>query len=217
VGIGYGAEFNEMARLRTADLTPPLSEEGLKALGEFTSLVGDKSGGADALVGFILDVLKPEVLRRCPEADGERTILFGHSLGGLFSAYALLTRPDAFSVYLASSPSLWWDGFAVLARFDGFAERLKALAAQPRVLIDVGGLEQELPTEAYKDIAISLEQMQAMVIRARMVDAAAEFAEELRRHGMTQVEHVAFKDEDHMTVVPAAMMRGLTYALKGWK
>ena len=66
--------------------------------------------------------LFPEVARRhTGEASTKRSILFGHSLGGLFVAYALLTRPDAFATYLAISPSLWWDGFTVLRHLPAFA------------------------------------------------------------------------------------------------
>jgi predicted alpha/beta superfamily hydrolase len=36
-------------------------------------------------------------------------VLVGHSLGGLFAVYALMTRPDVFQGYIAISPALWWD------------------------------------------------------------------------------------------------------------
>jgi hypothetical protein len=48
---------------------------------------------------------------------------------------------------------------------------------------------------------------------ARMVDAAADFAESLRKCGLQNVEYVAFQGEDHGSVVPAAIGRGLAYAL----
>lgn len=62
------------------------------------------SGGADRFLTFLKDELIPFV-------DGKyRTtsfrILYGMSDSGLFSVYALLTAPDAFSAYIASSPSL---------------------------------------------------------------------------------------------------------------
>jgi hypothetical protein len=40
--------------------------------------------------------------------NGEN-ILYGHSLGGLFAMYVLLTEPQLFSSYLAVDPSFWWD------------------------------------------------------------------------------------------------------------
>lgn len=217
VGVGYGVEFLEMAKLRTADLTPPLSDAGRAALGSFTSFIGEQNGGAEAFLSFLTDVLVPEIGKRFAEADVGKTILFGHSLGGLFAAYALLTRPGAFPAFVASSPSLWWDGFSVLSHFEGFKERLAALAKPPVVLLDVGDKEQELPKEVPPGMDVTLEQVQALVINARMVDGLAEFVEQLRTAGLTGLAHVPFQGEDHSTVAPAAITRGLTMALDAWK
>ena len=213
VGIGYAAEFLEVVELRTADMTPPMSQAASDALGNFRSFVGEQSGGADAFLAFIVDVLRPELIRRYPELSAANSMLFGHSLGGLFSAHALLTRPDAFSVFLASSPSIWWDGFAIMKRVPGFAERLKGLAVQPRVFINVGAREQDVPTEVPAIVKWSLAEMQALVASSRMVDGAREFADALRKIGLKDVEHVAFPDEDHSSVVPAALSRALSFAL----
>lgn len=43
--------------------------------------------------------------------------LFGSSLGGLFTLYALLERPEAFNAYIAVSPAIWWDR-AILLRLE---------------------------------------------------------------------------------------------------
>ena len=37
------------------------------------------------------------------------TILQGHSLGGLFTAYALMEKPNLFDAHLILSPSFWWN------------------------------------------------------------------------------------------------------------
>lgn len=213
VGIGYGANFAEFAKLRTADLTPSLSEAGKQALGSFTSVIGDKEGGAEALLSFIIDALAPEIGRRYPEASTTEHILSGHSLGGLFASYALLSRPDAFSVFLSSSPSLWWDGFAILSHLPAFTAKLATLDRKPRVLVTVGAKEQDLPTKVPAGIPMSLADVQAMVAASRMVDAAAEFAVSLREAGLTEVAYTAFEDEDHGSVIPAALTRGLGFAV----
>lgn len=213
VGVGYQADFAEMAKLRTADLTPPLSEAGRQAMGQLTSFIGDKEGGAEAFLTFLTDTLLPEIADRYPEASPRNHILFGHSLAGLFTAYALLTRPDAFAAFLASSPSLWWDGFAVLGHLPALDGKVKALASQPRVLVCVGGKEQDLPTTVPPSLPMSLEEVQALVAGSRMVDAAAEFATALRQAGLSDVAHVAFQDEDHGSVVAPAITRGLAVAI----
>ena len=213
VGVGYGVEFVEMAKLRTKDLTEPLSEEGLAALGSMTNLIGTEQGGAEAFLSFVVDELTPEIARRRPEATTTRSILFGHSLGGLFVSYALLTRPHAFATFLASSPSLWWNGFAVLRHLPDLPARLNASPVPPQVLIAVGAAEQDPPEEVNEAHGLTLADAQALVLQARMVDAAADFAKSLRDAGLPDTRHVAFADETHLSCLPAAMSRGLTVAL----
>lgn len=215
VGIGYGVDFADFAKLRTADLTPPLSATGREALGAMASFIGDDDGGADAFLDFLTDTLAPEIGRRYPEASATDHILFGHSLGGLFTAYALLTRPDAFATFLANSPSLWWDGFAILAHLPAFAEKLARIERKPRVLIGVGGKEQDLPSAVPAGVDMTLADIQALVTMSRMVDAVPEFADALRNAGLTDVSHVIYDSEDHGSVVPAALMRGLCFAVPG--
>jgi uncharacterized protein len=65
------------------------------------------SGGGAKFLSFLKDELRPRI-----ERDYRTTpyrILVGHSLGGLFAAYALVSAPDAFNAYVSISPSLWWD------------------------------------------------------------------------------------------------------------
>lgn len=65
------------------------------------------SGGGDAFLRFIEEELIPFV------DDRYRTqpyrVLFGHSLGGMYAIYALFTKPEAFSGYIAASPHLQYD------------------------------------------------------------------------------------------------------------
>lgn len=213
IGIGYGVDFLEFAKLRTADLTPPLSEGGRAALGNMTSFIGEQDGGAETFLDFLTETLAPEIGRRYPEASADERILFGHSLGGLFTTYALLTRPGAFSAFLANSPSLWWDGFAILGHLPAFAKKIAALESPPRVLIGVGGQEQDVPTTIPPGMQMSLAEVQATVAASRMVDAVPELAAALADAGLSDVEYVIYDKEDHGSVVPAAMMRGLRFAV----
>jgi uncharacterized protein len=65
------------------------------------------TGGADAFLRFLTEELTPEIERRYRTAPFR--VLLGHSLGGLFVTRALLTRPESFHAYVASSPSLSWN------------------------------------------------------------------------------------------------------------
>jgi hypothetical protein len=208
VGIGYDADILAAMRLRTRDMTP---ETPADKYPEMAPMMGTEFGGADAFLAFILDELIPEVRRRAPECSETRRILFGHSLGGLFTAHALLTRPDSFEAFAASSPSLWWNDFATLALLERFADRLAATGARPRVLIDVAAAEQDPPQKAAP--GMTLEATQARVREARMVDSAREFAEALKAYPLAELKYVCFEDEDHASVISAAIGRAVTFAL----
>lgn len=214
VGIGYDAEYADFLKLRTADLTPPIGAEALTDLGALgTAIGGEKSGGADAFLDFLTDRLRPEIAARYPATAGGEQVLCGHSLGGLFAAHALLRRPDSFSAFIVSSPSLWWDGFSILGQLPAFGDRLAVLPRRPRVFVDVGAKEQELPTNVPEGIGVTLEEAQAQIRSARMVDAAKEFADALAAAGVTELRHVAFAEDDHVSAAPAAILHGMRFAL----
>ncbi|WP_125720617.1 alpha/beta hydrolase [Pseudoalteromonas rubra] len=63
-------------------------------------------GGANAHIDFIRNQVKPYIAQHYRVKPGNDSY-FGYSLGGLFGAYTLLTRPDTFNNYLLGSPSVW--------------------------------------------------------------------------------------------------------------
>jgi predicted alpha/beta superfamily hydrolase len=214
IGIGYDADYLDFLKLRTADLSPPIGADALNDMGALGAMIGsDRNGGADAFLAFLADTLMPEIAARYPRTDGGERILYGHSLGGLFGAHALLTRPDAFSAFIISSPSLWWDGFSILHKLPAFKQRLAALQRQPRVFVDVGGKEQDPPTSVPEGLGFTLEEAQAQIRASRMVDAAKEFADALSEAGVTDLRHIAFAEEDHVSVAPTAILHGMRFAL----
>lgn len=64
------------------------------------------SGGGDAFLRFISDEVVPFVDKNY-RTEPYR-ILLGQSNTGLLTIYSLLTRPDRFNAYVASSPTLGW-------------------------------------------------------------------------------------------------------------
>lgn len=89
---------------RNRDLTPTHSVRDSKGrrIREF-----GPSGGGDNFIAFIKEELFPYIEAKYP-VSSER-ILMGHSLGGLTAINILLHRPEMFSGYIASDPSMWWD------------------------------------------------------------------------------------------------------------
>jgi predicted alpha/beta superfamily hydrolase len=217
VGIGYGVSPAEMAQRRTVDLSPPLAAENAGTVDQLASLIGSERGGATGFLDFILGELMAAVVARAPEAAGSGNMLLGHSLGGLFAAHALLTRPEAFGTYAILSPALWWDDFAELRRIGAFRSAVAELDTKPAVFIAVGELEQAIPEKLPPQLAamgMTLDAIQDMVRKTRMVDAPREFAEMLRDTGIERCTFRLYPDEDHGSVIPAAIGRSLLFALK---
>ena len=63
-----------------------------------------EGGGADSFLAFFTEEIIPYVDENF-RTTKER-ILYGRSDSGLFTIYALLERPDAFSAYISSSPTV---------------------------------------------------------------------------------------------------------------
>ena len=82
-----------------------------KRLEELTPYKQDKHGGgnADAYLDFIVNTLKPYVDKTYrTQTNAEHTTIFGSSLGGLVSYYAVLKYPEIFGKAGVFSPSFWY-------------------------------------------------------------------------------------------------------------
>jgi len=92
---------------------PPIIVVGIQSLNrtkDFSPTVSKNSPGSGNGPKY-LDFIEKEVL---PFIDSNyRThpyrVLEGHSLGGVFTAYALMEKPELFDAYLIMSPSFWWN------------------------------------------------------------------------------------------------------------
>ncbi len=208
VGIGYPGDIYASLSARTVDFTTA-TPAGTHA--ELAHIAGTASGGADEFLAFLLDELAPAVRARVPQASAGRVMLHGFSLGGLFAAYALLSRPEAFEAVSIISPSLFWNDFAVLKQLDHFKRRLSETGARPDVLIGVGALEQQEPQHAPP--GMDLEGLRATVRKARMVDAARELAATVAALPVGRTQFLAFEAEDHAGALTAGTGRAIGFAL----
>ncbi len=195
VGVGYQLEGPRRLRrdyggLRTRDLTPSFDaafhETLLAQLGDRPLPDIGSAGGGEAFLDFLIEEVRPFIAERYVTDPGDQTLV-GSSLGGLFSLHAYLTRPGAFTRYVANSPALWWrdsEAFATEA------------AANPdpatRLFLSVGGLETDP--------------------RWPMVDHMRKMADRLSARGLAVTSHV-FENESHTSVIPAALSRGLRSVL----
>jgi predicted alpha/beta superfamily hydrolase len=102
-----------------------------------------QGGGGAAFEAFLIDELKPFIESRLP-VDPARSMLAGHSYGGLFTANVAARRPEAFAGYAIGSPSVW-----AAPDLPQRAEMQKG-AGKP-VFVGVGALEQDGRIDMVRD------------------------------------------------------------------
>jgi len=215
VGVGYAADdVMTPFFLRNRDLTPPTPLSGIKQNPMMPPARLEDYGGSEDFYRFLTEELRPAIAAAY-SVDADDQTLYGHSLAGLFTLDVLFNHPASFRTFVASSPSIWWNSRSVLQGERGFAGKVEARAAQPRVLILVGAREQDTPDALLPGMTRG--QMKTLVEESRMVDNASELAGRLGRikggpgYG---VRFHAFEDEDHLTVLPASISRALAFALR---
>jgi uncharacterized protein len=215
VGVGYPSDNPlELGLKRRRDLTPPTPVSAIPAMPGWPEPKAEDYGGAEDFHRFLTEELRPLIAERWPIDPANQT-LYGHSLGGLFTLYALLNHPDSFRTFVASSPSIWWNERAILDDVPAFAARVETGEAQPRVLISVGATEQEPP--AIVPPGFTREQMEKTVADARMVDNAAELGarlEALKGAPGYLARYRALDEDDHATSLATSIGRMLGFALR---
>ncbi len=163
------------------------------------------TGGAGIFAALLESAVKPIVERRFP-IDRTRQVLFGHSLGGLFTLSLLMRHPGMFQAYIAASPSIWWDRRRLLEGADSLAGQ----SVKPAVMITVGEYEQKLaPWQEHTPKAEGIARRRA---QRRMVDNARELAARLKAAGL-RIDFCEFEAEDHASVASLALNRCLRFAL----
>jgi len=156
-----------------------------------TKIPTESSGGADNFLEFMRNELFPFV------DQNYRThpfrILHGHSLCGMFAIYTLLTAPDMFNAYIATSPSLWWDKEFVVKQAETILKKQSTL--NKFLFINFGGGDSEF-------------------IKA----STWGFAKVLEKYAPPDLEwKVTFsKDEDHVTIPILSFPNGLELLYSDW-
>lgn len=193
VGIGYrdqepgrtpGYRLN-----RTRDYTPTfVADAGYGP--EFQRL----SGGAPKFLQAIETEIVPFIDRHYRTVPGDRTLV-GHSYGGLFTVWTLLTRPGLFGRSVAVSPSLWYDDHLVLRQEEDYAGEHDALPG--RLYLCVGSREGGGRIDMVGDLR----------------DLAGRL--ETRRYRGLDFESLVMENETHNSIFPGCLSNGLRYVLEG--
>jgi predicted alpha/beta superfamily hydrolase len=196
VGIGYPLDDPwEVERRRFLDLTPWVSKQSLSG--------GQETGGGDMFLRVIEEEVKPFVSARY-RIDAAKQTIYGQSIGGLMVLRVLFRNPTAFSTYVISSPSIWYNDRQILQDEDAFAKRARAGELKLRILITSAGDEQYRGSDP-----------KLLAADNRQVDNASELADRLAalNPGSVAVTRTIFEGENHGTVPTVSLNRALRFAL----
>jgi predicted alpha/beta superfamily hydrolase len=206
VGIGYRmGGLADTLGVRSRDLTPT-SDPLIARITPAVTVMG----GADRFLAFIRDELQPWVSSRY-RVDANDSAYFGHSLGGLFGTFVLLTKPSTFHGYGIGSPSLWWDDDVMFEYEATYAKTHEDLPA--KAFFSVGAFEDHdgrqreasrLPADERAKAALRYIDMVADT--ERMVISLRE-----RQYPNLDIASVVLRDEFHITVPHATLSRSLRY------
>jgi len=195
IGIGYPPDLKP-GEERAFDLTARLGSEP-------PTLPG--TGGAEGFADFIERELKPAIAARF-RVDAARETIFGHSYGGHFVLYTLVNRPGLFDNWIAASPSIWFENKLLVNKNvrNRIADKLAATGATARVLVTAGEYEQAADPD-FPNPRLSL------LMERGMVDNAREYAQFLAAQPGLEARFQLVPGEDHGTVIPVAITRGLRF------
>jgi predicted alpha/beta superfamily hydrolase len=168
---------------RYTDLTPTSDPSSDTAIASYFKLRVSPSGGAPSFLATIEKDIIPFIENKY-KVNKQRG-LFGHSLGGLFVAYCLLTKAHLFQKYSMNSPSIWWNNRQMIALADSTDKRNPDIEAS--IFISAGSLEGDF-----------------------MVIPVNSFIHSLKNNfpNLTITSKI-FEDETHLSLVPAASSRTL--------
>lgn len=187
VAVGAPADVNpaEYQRRRVYDFIPEKSLMGPS----FEQVPEEMVGGAPGFLDFLVNQLRP-MLAQEYRMDLNDQGYAGHSGGGQFGLYVLLTRPESFNKYLISSPASYQPWLDLEERWHENHQDLDA-----KVFLSAGEVEASHP----------------MWSRAQIVSTVATLSERLAGRGYPSLELTVkiFPGEDHVTVMPIAYTRGI--------
>lgn len=147
-------------------------------------------GGGAAFEAFLLQDLKPFIEAKYP-ADPASSVLFGHSLGGVFAANVFANNPDAFAGYIIGS--------LVLPRDPGVADRVAKATARAhgqKVFVAVGGAEDATVSE-----------------RRRMRQGFGAMTAAFKAGKSVALQARSYPGENHISYYPNLVLDGLRFVL----
>lgn len=188
VGVAYDGPARYRLN-RTRDYTPTF-----EANGGYGPDIQAHSGGGPEFLEFLEAELQPHIDAVYRTVPDDRTLV-GHSYGGLFATYAMLTRPQAFERYVIVSPSLWYADHWVVTLEEDDATGREDLDA--RAFFAVGDQEINGQHNMVSDLRDFTARLQS------------------RSYPSLELRSRVYEDHTHNSIFPVALTDGLRYVHRG--
>lgn len=148
---------------------------------------------ADAFLRLLVDQIRPELAAEYRFANPHT--LLGHSAGGMFAAYSLFQRPEAFPQMIIGSPYLDGVRGAVFAAEEQYAGRHDDLKV--RLFMGVG----------------ERESADYFLLISGIVDSTSRLTRTLTARHYPSLEMLSrtFAAKDHYTVLPEVIIEGIAF------
>jgi predicted alpha/beta superfamily hydrolase len=148
------------------------------------------SGGANNFLDFTKEELIPYVKNNYRIQP--YSILFGHSLTGMFALHSFASRNELFNAYIIASPYLMYDNEIVLNTLESFAKNSPSL--NNSLYITVGNEPDYFP---------SLKKLAALLDNCSLPDSGWKY--------------VKMESEDHGSVPHKTIYDGLEFIYSNWR
>jgi predicted alpha/beta superfamily hydrolase len=153
---------------------------------------GPEPKASDLFLKFFREELMPSIDRTYRTCG--YNILSGHSVGGLFTTYALFTQPDLFSAGIASSPGFFARNKYWLKNIDKMFQA--GSLAQKSLFLTVGKREDDFTTSIFTELEkwMGSRDMKGLAWKSAWFDGV-----------------------DHSSMVGRSLYEGLLFIFDGWK
>ncbi|KAF2014201.1 siderophore esteras-like protein IroE-like protein [Aaosphaeria arxii CBS 175.79] len=169
--------------------------------------------GADAFITFLDNVLRPWIHGYFPNVDFHRDGIYGHSFGGLFVLYALLTNPDLFDVYLSASPYLIWNKEYIFSKDSPLYKAVKPKKTKPAFQLSYGALEQA-PKKRRTETQAAFETRKAFLSSLKTADLSNKLFNEIKKSpNLRHTELHTYPFSYHAALGGNALADGIDYFL----
>ncbi|KAK4040622.1 Alpha/Beta hydrolase protein [Parachaetomium inaequale] len=156
-----------------------------------------------------------------------RDALYGHSFGGLFIVYALVSNPRLFDTFISASPAMFWNNGSLfddvyrpplafsptLLMKDGLGQNGEAYSGKQKLALFIGyGSLEQFPVKRRTETEAEFEARKTFWQRSPMTEYCHELYDRVRASGRTrEVVLKEYLGQDHAGVGGSALTDGIDY------